>query len=49
MSFRGAIVILSNLLYVTCFETEVEDAALSDNLLGDLGLSQPQSGRENVL
>ena len=48
MSFRFPIVILSNLLYINCFETKMEDVALSDNLLCDLGLFRPQSVRENV-
>lgn len=40
MSFRLPFVVLSNLLYVKCFETEMEDLALSDNLLCDLSSFQ---------
>lgn len=48
MSFRFPIVILSNLLYINCFEIEMEDVALSDSLLCDLGLFQLQLVREDI-
>lgn len=47
MSFIFPTAVLSHLLYMNCFETQMEDVALSGTLLCDLCLLQPQSVRKN--